>query len=508
MDRLEDTSQEALNGSAWFAPMRFSGCNNAGEPLLQALNSLLSHPQCAAASVFFVDENAARVFLALFSSERGLESRLLSLHLSQAHLSLPKDASETAAVLSGADAATLIKALFPEAATAGGVAIVAAPMRVSAKHTAFLAALIYPNEDVQSEDSSRLNELIGALGAIAKSAAEEYASAADAQAMPSSDAGFISFEEDEYSAAVIDSQIMKEKLAVVKAVADSPSPVLFIGESGTGKEFYARKLHSLSRRACEPFVRIDCATFSDAALAKLIFGGEDAGAEEGDGSEAKGLLEKAKGGTVLLRGIECLSLPLQARLMEALQSGGIEKNASLTPIPARITASTDCDLEKLVAAKSFRADLYYALSVIPLYLPPLAARHEDIISLAYLFLKEAAAATAKPFLFFSAGAEDALLTHSWPGNVRELKNAIARACVCGAPPCVAEENLLLNNHLIPDYNNTAERSLKVAITLFKKQYVTRILAENGWNQTATARVLRIQRTYLSRLIKELKIREQ
>ena len=194
--------------------------------------------------------------------------------------------------------------------------------------------------------------------------------------------------------------------------------------------------------------------------------------------------------------------------MDALQSGGIEKKGGFVPTLARITASTDCDLEKLVAAKKFRAGLYYALSVIPLYLPPLAARREDIISLAYLFLKEASAKTAKPFLFFSAGAQDALLTHSWPGNVRELKNVIARACACGTPPCIIEENLLLNNNLIPDYNSATEKSLKSAITLFKRQYVVQTLAENGWNQTATAKVLRIQRTYLSRLIKELKIREQ
>ena len=508
MDRLQDTPQEAHDSSAWFASMRFSGCNNAGAPLLQALNSLLSCRHCVAASAFFVDENAARVYLALFPSERGLEARQLSVHVPQAILSLLNDGVAPAALISGTDASPLTKAIFPNVGGIEGAAIVAAPVRLSAKRAVLLAGLIFINALPQGEGGSELDEVIGTLGAIAKNAAQEYARAADAQAMPSSDLGFMSFGEGEYSAAVIDSQIMKEKLAVVKAVADSSSPVLFIGERGTGKEFYARKLHSLSRRSSEPFVRVNCPAFSDAALAKLIFGGEDADAEEGGAAEAAGLLQKAKGGTVLLRGIESLSLSLQARLMEALQSGGIEKNGGTTPILARITASTDYDLEKLVAAKKFRADLYYALSVIPLYLPPLAARRDDIISLAYLFLKEASAETHEPFLFFSAGAEDALLTYSWPGNIRELKNAIARACVCGAPPCVTEENLLLNNHAIPDYNDSAERSLKSAVTLFKKRYVTRILAENGWNQTATAKVLRIQRTYLSRLIKELKIREQ
>ena len=489
--------QDALAFSASGLPQSLAEEGNAGIPLLQALNSLLSGGFCIAASVLLLDENAGRASLALAPSERRLEARRLSLPLPKFLLSSLEEGRVIAVSSADEDAATFIKALFPNAPCGNG-SLVASPMRISGGRAAFLAGLIPADAETLSEEGgSGFSEIIAKVAALAESASKDYLRAADLQSLP--------FEKGGDSIAVTVSQIMKEKLAVVKAVADSPSPMLFVGEDGAGKEFYARKLHSLSRRANEPFVRVNCPAFSDKCLDSLLFGA--GGDDDGEGCHC-GLLEKAKGGTVLLRGIESLSLSLQERLMTVIQSGQIEKEGGAASFRARVTAATSCDLEKLVAARKFRADLYYALSVIPLYLPPLAARREDIIPLSYLFLKEAATETAKPFLFFSAGAEAALLTHSWRGNARELKAAIACACVFGSPPCVTEENLLLNNHPIPEYNASDDKTLKSVMTVLKRHHVLRILAENGWNQTAAAKVLGIQRTYLSRLIKELKIREQ
>ncbi len=477
-----------------------SECTNASVPLLRALNSLLASGLCNAASVLFLDESKERGFLALSPSRRGLEASRVSLPLPASFLPSAMSSASPAVFLKGQDAAYLAKALFPDIPFLNA-AVAASPMRLSGRQIALLTALC-PLEEAEN-DANPPDALVRELSSLAESAAKAYTSAADFSALHFAP-----------SPAVVESQIMKEKLAVVKAIADTPSPVLFIGEEGTGKEFFARKLHSFSHRSDEPFVCVNCPAFSDALLEKLLFGAENEASCAGEEcavpeeSGGAGLFEKAKGGTILFKGIESLSEPMQEKLVAVIQAGCIQKKGGSIPICARVAASTRYDLEKLVAERKFRADLYYALSVIPLYLPSLIARRVDLMPLAYVFLRECVAKTAKPFLFFSAGAEEALLMHSWPSNVRELKNAIARACVAAKPPCITEDDLLLNNPLIPDYNAGADKTLRSAMTLFKKRYIARILAQNGWNQTATAKALGIQRTYLSRLIKELKIREQ
>lgn len=293
---------------------------------------------------------------------------------------------------------------------------------------------------------------------------------------------------------------MREILALVKRVADTGMPVLFSGERGTGKKYFAFLLHTWSRRAAKPFVCINCA---------------DAGASCPDPETAifgargiAGAIQDAGGGTLFLENPEEIPSALQEKLLHALQpaADSAEKNA---PQPEyRLVAASGCDLEPLVAAGKFRAGLYFALNVLPLHLPPLRARREDLSALALSFLTDIRAKLGRPF---SAVAEDAwemLLTHSWPGNLDELRNVLERACILGSPPCIQKENLLLNNPVFSDNNKTADKTLKTVLAALKKEYVTRILAENSWNQTAAARVLAIQRTYLSRLIKELGIREK
>jgi len=147
------------------------------------------------------------------------------------------------------------------------------------------------------------------------------------------------------------------------------------------------------------------------------------------------------------------------------------------------------------------------LNVLPLYIPPLRQRIDDIPDLADFFMKKFRREVKKDFLGFSENAMTAILSYSWPGNIRELENTIERACVIGKPPYIREEDLLLNIRTMPD-NNEGDKSLKSVLNLFKKHYIQKILAENDWNQTVASQVLDIQRTYLSRLIKELEIKEK
>jgi len=172
----------------------------------------------------------------------------------------------------------------------------------------------------------------------------------------------------------------------------------------------------------------------------------------------------------------------------------------------RIVAATNKDLEEQVKKNLFRSDLYYRLNVLPIYIPPLRQRPEDIGELAHFFLKNFMRETKKQFSGFSRETLNAMLTYSWPGNVRELQNCIERACVIGKNKWIEPEDLFLKSTV---HENTgeeiAERDLKNAVNVFKSNFIRKVLDENDWNQTETAKALVIQRTYLSRLIKELKI---
>ncbi|MDR3191816.1 MAG: sigma 54-interacting transcriptional regulator, partial [Treponema sp.] len=172
-------------------------------------------------------------------------------------------------------------------------------------------------------------------------------------------------------------------------------------------------------------------------------------------------------------------------------------------VNVRILAATNKDIEALVEKGEFRRDLYYRLNVLPIYIPPLRQRPEDIPALAEFFLKKFIRETKKQFDGFSGEAMEAMLSYSWPGNIRELENCVERACVIGRNPLIRKEDLFLN--IGGDEDAGGDRSLKTAINAFKAHFIQKVLEENRWNQTEAARALDIQRTYLSRLIKELDI---
>ncbi|MBN2811057.1 MAG: sigma 54-interacting transcriptional regulator [Spirochaetales bacterium] len=312
-----------------------------------------------------------------------------------------------------------------------------------------------------------------------------------------------------YHTMIARSPVILEKLDIVERVAKSDSSVLILGESGVGKELIAEQLHLKSDRASKPFVRVNCAALPEGLLESELFG-HVKGAFTDAINNRKGRFEMADQGTIFLDEIGDLPLALQSKLLRVIQNRTFEKLGSSDTITVnvRIVAATNRDIEKLVEEQKFRSDLYYRLNVLPMYIPPLRQRLEDIPELALFFLKKFRHEVKKDFLGFSEGAMSAIISYSWPGNIRELENTIERACVIGKPPYIREEDLLLNIRTMPDNNIDGDKSLKSVLNLFKKHYIQKVLEENQWNQTATAGILDIQRTYLSRLIKELEIKEK
>ncbi len=309
-----------------------------------------------------------------------------------------------------------------------------------------------------------------------------------------------------YHTLIAKSPIVLEKLEIIDRVAKTDSSVLILGESGVGKELFAEQIHLRSQRRNAPFVRVNCAALPEGLLESELFG-HVKGAFTDAVQNRRGRFEIADGGTIFLDEIGDLPLKLQAKLLRVIQQRSFEKVGSSESITVdvRILAATNRDIEALMERGEFRSDLYYRLNVLPIYIPPLRQRPEDIPELAQFFLKKFRRETKKQFDGFSDDAMEAILSYSWPGNVRELENAIERACVIGKDRMIRSEDLLLDTKSNVSSSTFTGRNLKTALTVFKKHFIQKALEEKNWNQTETAKSLDIQRTYLSRLIKELEI---
>ncbi|HEV2962273.1 MAG TPA: sigma-54 dependent transcriptional regulator [Candidatus Angelobacter sp.] len=214
----------------------------------------------------------------------------------------------------------------------------------------------------------------------------------------------------------------------IRTIASTTSTVLIYGESGTGKELVARAVHACSPRASEPFVSINCGAFPETLLESELFGYVK-GAFTGASHNKRGLFEIAGGGTVFLDEIGEMSVAMQVKLLRVLQERCIRPvgGAQESPIDVRVIAATNRDLKQMVANHEFREDLYYRVSVIPISVPSLAERRDDISQLAHHFLKKYAAAAHKEIARIHPDSLAALRSYSWPGNVRQLENAIERA---------------------------------------------------------------------------------
>ena len=305
---------------------------------------------------------------------------------------------------------------------------------------------------------------------------------------------------------VANSPAIIEKLEIADRVARTDSSVLILGESGVGKEVFAERIHLKSNRRGKPFVKINCAAIPEGLLESELFG-HVKGAFTSAVSSRLGRFELADGGTIFLDEIGELPLGLQAKLLRVIQERSFEKVGSdqTITVDVRILAATNRDIEKQVENGAFRSDLYYRLNVLPLYIPPLRQRLEDIPDLADLFLEKFMKKTQSNFEGFSKDAMETMLSYSWPGNVRELENCIERACIIGKGNKIEAEDLFLKTSLSPVMPEDGSRNLKTAENIFRTRFIKQVLDEKQGNQTETAKALDIQRTYLSRLIKELEI---
>ncbi len=305
---------------------------------------------------------------------------------------------------------------------------------------------------------------------------------------------------------ICESAAMKERLEMIDRLARTDSSVLILGESGSGKELFAEQIHLRSNRSEKPFIRVNCAALPDALLESELFG-HVKGAFTDAQSDRRGRFELADGGTIFLDEIGELPLALQAKMLRVLQSQTFERVGSSQPlrVDVRIIAATNRDIEQAVADGQFRRDLYYRLNVLPIYVPPLRERREDVPPLAQHFLIRFRRETNKSVTGFSSAAMEELLSYSWPGNVRELENAVERAVVVTGTEYIQPEDLALKSGGGLKEERYVGKTLKDSVNLFKKHFIRQTLEDQGWNQTAAARVLGIQRTYLSRLIKELEI---
>ena len=237
------------------------------------------------------------------------------------------------------------------------------------------------------------------------------------------------------------SPAMSELLSKIEAVAATDSTVVITGETGTGKELVARAIHRQSRRSTKPLVRVNCAAIPEGLLESEMFG-HTRGAFTGATQSRRGKFALAHGGSLFLDEISGLSSSLQQKLLRVLQEREFEPLGSerTTKVDVRILAATNRDLSELTRNGDFQEDLYYRLNVIPINVPALRERREDISLLAEAFLERFSTKLRKSFRGFSAEALSTLLAYDWPGNVRELENAVERAVALGSGPSVGSDS--------------------------------------------------------------------
>ncbi|WP_457566685.1 sigma-54-dependent transcriptional regulator [Caldithrix abyssi] len=304
------------------------------------------------------------------------------------------------------------------------------------------------------------------------------------------------------------SRKMQEVIKQSQAVAQGNTTVLISGETGTGKHLLAYYIHQNSPRSEAPFVYVNCATLSDQLLESDLFGHEK-GAFTGAVRQKEGRVELARGGTLFLDEIGELPITLQAKLLHFIEYGEFQRVGGTKTLRAnvRIICATNRNLQQEIEQGRFREDLYFRINVVRVEIPPLRERPEDIPELFDFFLQKFCRELGKPLLNYSPSLREKLLRYPWPGNIRELRNALERAVALCNTWQLSEEDFPFLKSDAPMQEDPlfAPTDLQTALTRFKRRYLQRILQGVNGNQSQAARILHIQRTYLNRLIKELKI---
>ncbi len=305
-----------------------------------------------------------------------------------------------------------------------------------------------------------------------------------------------------------ESQALEKIVKQALSVASTSATVLLIGENGTGKEMLARAIHHESPRAANPFVAVSCAALPETLIESELFGHER-GAFTTAINARKGRFELADGGTLFLDEIADLSPTVQVKLLRVLQERAFERvgGTKTLSVDIRLIAASNRDLEKEVEAGRLRRDLFYRLNVVPLVLPPLRDRKEDIPLLAGHFALKAAQKHGRQVPELEPALIEALQEYRWPGNVRELENLMERLVVLSSGPNLGAEFLPEKMlRALPEASVADERTLEGAIHALRSRMIRSALQSEGGNKVAAAKRLGISRSYLHRLISEHRLR--
>lgn len=300
---------------------------------------------------------------------------------------------------------------------------------------------------------------------------------------------------------------MKACIDEAKQYSLYDAPVIIYGESGVGKELFAQSIHSSSRRSNEPFVAVNCAAIPPSLIESEFFGYEE-GAFTGARRKGKmGVFELAHGGTIFLDEISEIPLELQGRLLRVLQEKQIIRigGDKVIPIDVKIISASNKDLEKMVENYTFRADLYFRINILTLYIPSLRERKEDIVNLAEFFINKYSDKYNKTYMSINSEIEQLLLQMNYKGNVRELEGIIERCVITNSFDSLKKlvnrnkENVIKNN------NNSIKDLIDENLDLreLERRYIEKIYKENKCNTNKTCEILKITRATLWRKLKEI-----
>lgn len=316
---------------------------------------------------------------------------------------------------------------------------------------------------------------------------------------------------DGYDNIIGKSRSMQKVFDIIERVADTNVTVLIRGESGTGKELVARAIHYQSPRRDKPFIKINCSAMPETLVESELFGHEK-GAFTGAHLRKPGKFQLADGGTLLLDEIGEMNMATQAKLLRVLQEHEFERlgGTETIKIDVRVIAASNANLEEAIARKTFREDLYYRLNVVPLWLPPLRERREDIPDLVCYFLKKFTREFNREARGVSPGVMDLLSRYPWPGNIRELENTVKQAIILGGGSMVTSEHLPVAVRTGYQEGATGSaldsRPLREAVSELERRMIAQALAETGGNRTEAAKRLGLSRRALIYKIEEYRLK--
>jgi len=292
----------------------------------------------------------------------------------------------------------------------------------------------------------------------------------------------------------------------IKMAAQSNSRVLIMGESGSGKELVARLLHENSKSAGKLFIEVNCAAIPQELIESELFGHEK-GSFTGAFESKKGKFELADEGTLFLDEVGDMSLSAQAKVLRVIETQEFQRvgGSKNIKVDVRIISATNKDLKEEVKKGNFREDLLYRLNVIPILVPPLRERKEDIPLLVDYFLNSFAGEYGKKSKKISPEALKMIEAYNWPGNIRELRNVIERLVIMTPSDTITAKNILIVEQSSQDY--LSYKTMKEARDAFEKDFITKRLEENNWNISKTAEILQMERSNLHKKIKAYNIKE-